>query len=218
MSDYLWDKTGEADPEIEQLETLLGSLSYQPKPLVLPETVVRETRTRQRFLQGLAIAASLLLISLAGWFLVAQRRNTSSVAQTPSKVSATSVQAAEIKEKPLPADGLKEKTEQAVEKDLQPILAQQPRHRTMTRATFEKRRIKTEKDFSPATSQQDETARANTSLSQQELAEAERGKEQLMLALQVASAKLNHAQRKVQTAPNSEKISKPESKPDNQLR
>ena len=35
--DYLWDKTGEPDPEIQQLEEILGTLRYQPKPLEIPQ-------------------------------------------------------------------------------------------------------------------------------------------------------------------------------------
>lgn len=56
--DYLWDKTGEHDPEIQQLEEILGSLRYQPKPLVLPQ--------RKVYFPLLAIAASILLAILAG--------------------------------------------------------------------------------------------------------------------------------------------------------
>jgi hypothetical protein len=54
--DYLWDKTGQPDPEIQQLEQILGTLRYQPKPLVIP---------RRNYFPWLAIAASLLLALLA---------------------------------------------------------------------------------------------------------------------------------------------------------
>ena len=37
--DYLWDRTGEPDPEIQQLEQVLGMLRYQPRPLELPAHV-----------------------------------------------------------------------------------------------------------------------------------------------------------------------------------
>ena len=57
--DYLWDKTGEPDPQIQQLEEILGTLRYQPKLLVLP---------RRNYFPLLAIAASLLLALLAGGF------------------------------------------------------------------------------------------------------------------------------------------------------
>jgi hypothetical protein len=56
--DYLWDKTGEPDPQIQQLEEILGTLRYQPKPLVLPR--------KRNYFPLLAIAASLLLALLAG--------------------------------------------------------------------------------------------------------------------------------------------------------
>ena len=56
--DYLWDTTGEPDPEIQQLEEILGTLRYQPKPLVLPR--------RRNYFPLLAIAASILLAIVAG--------------------------------------------------------------------------------------------------------------------------------------------------------
>ena len=31
--DYLWDGSGEPDPEIEHLEKVLGQYRYQPKPI-----------------------------------------------------------------------------------------------------------------------------------------------------------------------------------------
>lgn len=77
MSDYLWDKTGEPEEDVEQLENLLGTLKYQPRPLEIPLSAMptaRATRpvmfyTRPR----LAIAASLLLTLLAGtWFVTRQ--------------------------------------------------------------------------------------------------------------------------------------------------
>ena len=65
--DYLWDKTGEPDPEIQQLEEILGTLRYQPKPLVLPR--------RKNYFPLLAIAASILLAIVAGsiWLRVRSR-------------------------------------------------------------------------------------------------------------------------------------------------
>ena len=31
--DYLWDKSGEPDPQIQQLEEILGTLRYRSRPL-----------------------------------------------------------------------------------------------------------------------------------------------------------------------------------------
>ena len=68
--DYLWDKTGQPDPEIQKLEEILGTLRYQPKPLVLPQ--------RKNYFPLLAIAASILLAILAGgiWLRVRSRNET----------------------------------------------------------------------------------------------------------------------------------------------
>ena len=65
--DYLWDKTGEPDPEIQKLEEILGTLRYQPKPLVIPR--------RRNYFPLLAIAASILLAIVAGsiWLRVRSR-------------------------------------------------------------------------------------------------------------------------------------------------
>ena len=71
--DYLWDKSGEPDPEIQQLEEILGTLRYQPKPLRLPEN---PAATRKRnYLALLAIAATVVVAFLAGglWLLLPQQ-------------------------------------------------------------------------------------------------------------------------------------------------
>ena len=36
---YLWDRSGEPDPEIQKLEELLGELRYQPQPLQIPANI-----------------------------------------------------------------------------------------------------------------------------------------------------------------------------------
>ena len=73
--DYLWDKTGQPDPQIQQLEEILGTLRYRPKPLVLPDDV--RVRQRRNYLPLVAIAASVLLAILAGaiWLRVRSRND-----------------------------------------------------------------------------------------------------------------------------------------------
>jgi len=68
--DYLWDKTGQPDPEIQKLEEILGTLRYQPKPLELPVS------RRWNYFPLLAIAASLLFALVAGgvWLRVRSQR------------------------------------------------------------------------------------------------------------------------------------------------
>ena len=62
--DYLWDKTGQPDPQIQQLEEILGTLRYQPKPLALPDDL--RVPHRRNYVPLMAIAASVLLAILAG--------------------------------------------------------------------------------------------------------------------------------------------------------
>jgi hypothetical protein len=61
MSDYLWDKSGSPDPEIEKLEKLLAPIGLQPKP---------RARLQPKIWIPLAIAACLVL----AWFLPRRSR------------------------------------------------------------------------------------------------------------------------------------------------
>ena len=60
QEDYLWDKSGAKDPEIEALEKILKPLQYQPKPL--ERTLARPAR---RTWIKLAVAALLLAMVTA---------------------------------------------------------------------------------------------------------------------------------------------------------
>ena len=74
--DYLWDKSGAPDREIQQLEEILGTLRYQPKPLRLAEHAATTrsllTPRRRNYLAPLAIAAAVAVALLAGglWLLL----------------------------------------------------------------------------------------------------------------------------------------------------
>lgn len=69
--DYLWDKTGQPDPQIQQLEEILGTLRYQPKPLQIPEEL--PLPQRRTYFPWLAIAAGVLLAILAGGIWLSTR-------------------------------------------------------------------------------------------------------------------------------------------------
>lgn len=89
--DYLWDKSGEPDPQIQELEQILAPLRYQPKPFVIP----------RRNYAPLAIAATVLIALLAGglWLksrtqkpsLPEQARSAPSVPSVPSVVKEEAV-------------------------------------------------------------------------------------------------------------------------------
>ena len=77
--DYLWDKAGEPDPQIQQLEEILGTLRYQPKQLEIPEDL--PLPRRRNYVPWLAIAAGLLLALLAGGIWL----NTRSSREAPQR-------------------------------------------------------------------------------------------------------------------------------------
>lgn len=157
--EYLWDKSGEPDPEIQQLEEILGTLKYQPKPLNLPDDI--KPVRRSRYLPLVAIAATLLVALLAGVVWLRARNDS-----TPQQRQALSTPT------PTPpgATPPSEITEQIVE----------------NRSTGSQR-------VATTTSKR---SRGPAKLSAAERKQAIEAKEQLMVALRLASEKLNLAQRK----------------------
>ena len=161
--DYLWDKSGQPDPQIQELEEILGTLRYQPKPLVIPRELA--VSRRRNYFPLLAIAATVLLALLAAGVWIQVR--TSRKAQ-PEQAK---VQPAAIEEKPPSRDVA----------TTDPSPAGKP--------TVHERTIAT--NFKPG--------HKTSALNQREREEALAAKEQLMVALRLASEKLNLAHRKTQS-------------------
>ncbi len=63
MSDYLWDKSGDPDPDIQKLERLLAPLAWQPK-----------RRKTTRIWVPVGVAAAVALLCGAAWLLVSNRQ------------------------------------------------------------------------------------------------------------------------------------------------
>ncbi|HYE71960.1 MAG TPA: hypothetical protein VEF04_01465 [Blastocatellia bacterium] len=171
-NDYLWDGTGEPDAEIEQLESLLGKYRYQPLPLALPPKQTYAVESRSSALRIWAIAAmALIALATAVWFGL-NRSNTPRPDQAMQ---------------PNSTPGTVNKTPSNVivpeaEKDPAPkqeIVAEQKAPQ----------RIRSNRTKA--------SGKIEFKLDQASIAEAERAKEQLMLALHLASSKLNIAQKKV---------------------
>ena len=175
--DYLWDRTGEPDPEIQQLEQVLGTLRYQPRPLDLPAQVrIGHPRT---FFPRVAIAAAVaaMLVGGASW-LVLHRQNAS-VGSVSNPVVKRLETAPESIAPPAKEEGV---AESRVNGALENKPKQSGVHKSLMARNRQFRTLKSK----------------NTEFTARDRAEAQAVKEQLLLALRVASAKLSLAQKKAQ--------------------
>ena len=89
--DYLWDKSGALDCEIHQLEEILGTLRYQPKPLRLAEPSPAagnlSTTRRRNYRALLAIAATVAVALLAGGLWLRVQSYDESIAPVAMEVA-----------------------------------------------------------------------------------------------------------------------------------
>lgn len=147
--DYLWDKSGEPDPQIQELEEILAPLRYQPKPLELPDDSLAVRR--RNYFPLLAIAATLIIALLvtAAWLRLRTEKS-----EPPQEARSV-----------LPSVPSVDKEPEIVKNTVPP------------KAPVRKRNPK-------------------RSFNQQERQEALEAKEQVMLALRLASEKLKLAQRR----------------------
>lgn len=177
--DYLWDRSGQPDPEIQQLEELLGTLRYQPRPLEIPAgvQVERQRNFFRSLAPRLAIAATiaLLLLGFGVWIGLQRFGRVQPVAVTPANRPA-----------PVPSREEDRSASPAPEQKDAETPKQQPVNEP-TLAEYSGRRH-------PARN----VALQNRLLAAREAKEAEAAKDQLMLALRLTSAKLNYAQKKAQ--------------------
>jgi hypothetical protein len=184
--DYLWDRTGEPDPDIQQVEQVLGTLRYQPRPLELP-THSRIGRPRT-FIARVAVAAAVaaMLIGVASW--LALRRQDVPI----GPVAESQPQPIEnLKSAPVnvaaPAKG--ELAESG-------IINRQPETK-LRQSGIKKSQVAGNKQFR---SIKPFNKPFNSELSARDHVEAQAAKAQLLLALRVASSKLNFAQKRAQGA------------------
>jgi hypothetical protein len=186
--DYLWEKTGEPDPEVQQLEEILGTLRYQPRPLEIPaQSEVRRNGDFFRYFGSrLAIAATIVivLLGLGLWFGLQrlQRGQPQTMAKNPNTPGPSVTPASTSVRTP------NEKQNQVVKL---PASDQRPGDQS--------RRHRVNSAQLAARNEARKEAVRNTQLAVNELQEGKAAKDQLMLALRVASAKLNFAQRKTQS-------------------
>lgn len=187
MSDYLWDRSGEPDEEIQKLEEILAPLSYQPRPLIIPATVMPERR--HRFVPALAIAATILLAALALGLWFAVRRNQ---VVPPLRAGLPPAHTPETTG-PLPATSPEQPKGNLAQKDNAPESGPGIPRRQVGQVVSRRERSKPI-ERQPA---RETIATTGPEASAGE-AEGEAAKEQLMTALRLVSTKLHHAQKRTQ--------------------
>jgi len=179
--DYLWDRTDKPDPEIQQLEEVLGTLRYQPRPLNIPAgfEVERAQSFFRRSAPRLAIAATIavLLFGLGLWLGLHRLKQN----QQPQSVAISNSPA--MKSTPVPA----------------PTANTNPER--LSSSSHDELAAGLKDGNVPKVQRHGSATRSGASLRNQLLAlkkrhEAEAAKDQLMLALRLASAKLNFVQKK----------------------
>jgi len=177
--DYLWDRTGEPDAEIQQLEEILGTLKYQPTPLLIPAQLPSLQKRRHFSYLAVAAAVALMLFGAGFWILVTSRQPVESVSVRPISTPAIT---------PVPTPSLPAReSEQAVKSSEDKGRTTIPKGRPTQATTV----------ASNASPSRMRTIKRSEAIAR-ERREAEAAKQQLFLALRVASAKLSLVQKRVQ--------------------
>jgi hypothetical protein len=178
--DYLWDKSGEPDAEIKQLEEVLSTFKYQPRPLVIPDSV--KVGKRGFFIPAsIAAGVALLMLGTVLWFAMNRREETPVVKLPEVQSPASNLDTTAPKSSPENNEAVASQTEEPSRGRIEspkPRVVRRPKH------------------IAPVTPE----------LTAAERAEGERAKEQLFIALRLASSKLNQAQKRTQGAPPAHQI------------
>ena len=170
--DYLWDRRGDPNEEVQELEELLGTLRYQPRELEIPHHF--EISGRRNRYRALAIAAAIALtvIGVGIWTSLQRSQSHESAKSQNSSLPQAMATATATSQPP----GL------APETALNHEVTQQSRHLMSSAKSRHVRRDKQQE----------------APLSPSEIAAAKTAKEQLLLALRMTSAKLSLVQRRTQ--------------------
>lgn len=190
-NDYLWDQTGEPDPEMQQLEQVLGLLRYRPRPLEIPtqlQSTPLQIGRKQSLFSRFAIAAAIamMIVGVGLWLVLPREPAADSRAAdtTPAVTDSNPMPVAS----PKANSGNNQVTNLAgvANKSSQRSIREPHRHRTTQ--PMAARNIPRSRPL----------LMKGSELTESERVEAETAKEQLLLALRVASSKLNLAQKKAQ--------------------
>jgi hypothetical protein len=189
--DYLWDRTGEPDPEIQQLEEVLGTLRFQPQALELPVGIRPE---RVRSFRPLAVAAAIAFLILAAGVWLRINRPAVGRQEVASEPPAA-------RQQPTTPVVLGSPSPKLADREIVNLPKKTPdrviviKHRK-SGSSYDTLANRTKRQTNSVTVPNDDSvAQLN------EARAALAAKEQLMLALRLASSKLSLAQRKTQGPP-----------------
>ncbi len=188
--EYLWNKTGAADEEVEHLEQLLGRLRHEPQTLRLP-TPIQHRRLRKfpnRVTQYAIAAAALVLLTIAGLWFAASSRND-------SKINIADVITNQAQETSLANPRIEkfDYTAQKSEDFPPPIAAVTPEFKKPESQNF-----KTKRSVKPNLNVREKAILASAKNKSDPKNKLE-AKEQLLLALRLTSEKLNFVRIRTRT-------------------
>lgn len=183
--DYLWDRTGEPDPDVQSLESILGNLRHKGKaPEMLAQESLRRVTSAPRpkmFYKPLLAAAALLLMmftALSLWLVINRTRGQQSA--QPQMARGTAAPPAQQQSPPPESPG--------------------PQKEVLTPQPGGVKQLAASDNPAPRPRRSKPGQRENMSArnlaNQQEAAEGRIAKERLIKALQITSSTLNFAQKK----------------------
>lgn len=175
--DYLWDKTGEPDPEIEHIERVLGQLRHQGKPedvLDKHEKLGRPQSGLFRKTFALAAAVAFVALILGAWLSLRQSNKEA--------MNAGGVASVELQPATPPQDKQQQVStaETASARNQAPVSVKEAQDKPLPARRRSVNRLR------------------ETISSEREQQRGELAKEQLIKALQITSSKLDFIQKKVQ--------------------
>jgi hypothetical protein len=179
--DYLWDKTGEPDAEIELLEQRLGRLKFKRPVEPLPLPAPSRLPSRLSVSPALAIAATLLALLLAGglWLGLRTQKPVEQTASGPRPPIGPEIP---TNNKPQPVE------------EVATVATPSP---VAPRKVIARRRPAAPRLLEARLNRANVAARPRP----EEIARGENAKAQLILALHIASDKLSAVQKKIQAGP-----------------
>lgn len=191
--DYLWDKSGEPDAEIAQLEQTLGRLRFKRPDEPLPLPVMQRRSFLHNFSPVLAAAAALLILLLAGGIWLGLRRSSSTEGVNPlaTKEVPEEKRSEQITSGPRPPLGSGSPIEAKLHDDVgRPGIVAPERvapRKNLPRRFSGTRQLTARHGSTQLSTEREQLAR-----------EGAHAKAQLIMALHIASDKLNTVQKKIQ--------------------